>query len=130
MTHPDWKSVTTLVVQNHKALDYGYVSPIQHWTPDSVSEVLVGGRPSLIVDVGLPELVIPGRNVRQKELRRWLWELRDSRALSPQRIGRSVVWHLWDQEAGESAFGIAAFSRYDAGERLNRMRHEETVTNG
>lgn len=130
MTLPDWKAVTTLIVQNHQAQDYGYVSPIQQWTPDSVPELLVGGKPSLLVDVGLPDLVVGGREIRQKELRRWLWGLRESRALSPQRIGRSVVWHLWDQEAGESAFGIAAFTRYDAGERLNRMRREETITHG
>lgn len=130
MHSPDWKAVTTLVVENHQTQDYGYVSLVYQWTPESPHEVLVGGKPSLLVDVGLPDLVTRGRGIRQKELRRWLWDLRDSRALSPHRIGRSVVWHLWDQEAGESAFGIAAFTRYDAGERLNRMRHEETVSHG
>ena len=130
MHSPDWKTVTNLLVQNHRNQGYGYVSPVQLWTPEDAPDITIKGKASMLVDVGPEDLVLSGREVTQKQLRRWLWDIRECRALSPQRIGRSVVWHFWDQEAGESAFSIAAFTRYDAGERLNRMRREETVTNG
>ena len=96
------------------------------WNPDTAPHIVVGGHEATLVDV-LPglELVLNTREARQKQLRRWLWSLRESRALSPQRLGRTVVWHMWDVEANESLFGIAAFSRYDAAQRLEQMRGEE-----
>lgn len=122
----DWKAITNHLIERHREHGYGYVSLLHMWNPDSAPRILVGGRQTTLVDV-LPgaELVVRTRDARQKQLRRWLWELRDQRALSPQRVGRTVVWHMWDSEADESLFGIAAFSRYDAAERLERLRGEE-----
>lgn len=126
----DWKAITNQLIERHRQHSYGYVSLAHMWNPDTAPRIVVGGREALLVDV-LPgsELVISSRDARQKQLRRWLWDLRDQRALSPHRLGRTVVWHMWDSETDESLFGIAAFSRYDAAERLERMRGEET-TNG
>ncbi len=128
---PDWKATTTTLVENHRRLGYGYVFPLQGWTQETVPDLTVGGQQATPVDVGDSDLVVGGRDVTQKVLRRWLWDLRDSRALSPHRLGRSVVWHLWDEESQESVFGIAAFTRYDVAQRLESLRsHQEMLTHG
>jgi len=44
-------------------------------------------------------------------------------------LSRSVVWHFWDEDEQESAFGIASFTRYDVAQRLSRMQGEE-ISNG
>jgi hypothetical protein len=124
---PDWKAVTTHLVENHRKAEYGYVFPLQGWTQETVPDLNVGGHPASLVDVGSEDLVVGGREVTQKVLRRWLWDLRETRALSPHRLNRSVVWHLWDEENQESVFGIAAFTRYDAAERIERRRAQQEI---
>ena len=125
MNSPDWKAVTNLLVQNHRLSGYGYVFPIQMWTPETAPDLTVGGQEAVMVGVGIPDLVLPQRDVTQKVLRRWLWDLRGMSALSPHRVNRSVVWHFWDEDEQESAFGIASFTRYDVAQRLSRMQGEE-----
>lgn len=126
MTTPDWKAVTNLLVQNHRLSGYGYVFPVQMWTPDIAPDLTVGGHEAVMVDVGIPDFVLQQRDVNQKVLRRWLWDLRGLSALSPHRLSRTVVWHFWDEDEQESAFGIASFTRYDAAQRLTAMQSKET----
>ena len=125
--NPDWKAITNRLVERNREIGYGYVSLLQLWTPDTAPDLTVGGHEMTLVDV-LPgeELVLKTRKAGQKQLRRWLWGLRESRALSPQRLGRTVVWHMWDQDTGETVFGIATFTRYDVGDRLEDMRSKES----
>jgi hypothetical protein len=37
------------------------------------------------------------------------------------------VWHLWDADSQESVFGIAAFTRYDVAERIERLRAQQEM---
>ncbi len=99
-----WKQLVNQLVTNYE-------------NQDGVAYVTVRERDGCteIVNTLKRVMVIDGCDLSRKAVRRWLWEVKDTRQL--KRVG-AVLWAFYDKVDNKTFIGIGAYVRAGVGDKM------------